>query len=184
MPLRQIRRAKVFTDGRQAPIDPNDRARVIALAESARRAGRITRAAVDVLRALLFKFANLKDGRCFPSYIKIAEAAGCCAKTVGRALTALERAGLISWVNRIRKVRESVPGLGEIGAWIWRVVRTSNSYGFPAIAKKPCASPDKGQKGRGTKNPDSNPSLLASLDRLKKRVGVASRPLVGRIGPA
>ena len=102
------RRPKLFTDGRQAPVDPNDRARVMVLADAARRDGRITRAAVDILRALLFTFANLKDGRCFPSYARLAEAAGCHARTVGRALPALEAAGLLTWVHRIQRVRERV----------------------------------------------------------------------------
>src|SRR5271157_6294305 len=93
------RRPKVFTDGKQAPIDRNDRARVVALADAARRDGRITRAAEDIFRALLFTFANLTDGRCFPSYKTLAEAAGCHPSTVGRALPALERAGLLTWVN-------------------------------------------------------------------------------------
>ena len=37
------------------------------LARAARRNGLLTRAAVDILGALMFVFANLKDGRCFPS---------------------------------------------------------------------------------------------------------------------
>ena len=53
------RRPKLFTDGRQTPIDRNDRARVMFLARAARRNGAITRAAVDILAALLFVFANL-----------------------------------------------------------------------------------------------------------------------------
>ena len=51
------RRPKVFSDGRQAPIDRNDRARVMFLANAARCRGEITRAAVDILRALLFVLA-------------------------------------------------------------------------------------------------------------------------------
>ena len=69
------RRAKIFTDGKQSPIDRNDRARVMFLAQLARRKGQCTRAGVEILRALLYAFANLKDGRCFPSYERIAEAA-------------------------------------------------------------------------------------------------------------
>ncbi len=147
------RRPKVFTDGRQAPVDPNDRARVIVLADAARRDGRITRAAVDILRSLLFTFANLKDGRCFPSYQRLAEAAGCHPRTVGRALPALEAAGLLTWVHRIKRVRERVAGLGGIWAATWRVIRTSNAYDFPSIAKQTRAFLDKGQKGGGTTIP-------------------------------
>jgi hypothetical protein len=45
------RRKKLFTDGKQSPIDRNDRARVMWLGQLARRQGQITRAAVDILRA-------------------------------------------------------------------------------------------------------------------------------------
>jgi len=144
------RRAKLFTDGKQTPIDRNDRARIIFLAEVARRKGEITRAAVDILRALLFTFANLKDGRCFPSYERLAEAAGCVPRTVGRCLPDLEAAGLVTWVNRIQRVRERVPGLGGMWASVWRVIRTSNAYDFPLIAKQSSAFVDKGQKDLGT----------------------------------
>jgi hypothetical protein len=36
---------------------------------------------------------------------------------------------VLSWVNRIKRVREYVPGLfGKASAWRSRVIRTSNSY--------------------------------------------------------
>ena len=85
------RRAKLFTDGRQTPVDRNDRARVMWLAQMARRRGEITRAAVDIFRELLFTFANLKDGRCFPSYERIAEAAGATSAPWGIAYPILRR---------------------------------------------------------------------------------------------
>jgi hypothetical protein len=144
------RRKKVFSDGRQPPIDRNDRARVMALAHAARRKREITHSAVGILWALLHKFANLKDGRCFPSYVRIAEAAGCHESTVGRCLPALEELRLLTWANRIKRVRERVPGLPGIWASVWRVVRTSNCYDFPLIAKKTAAFPHKPQSEAGT----------------------------------
>ena len=168
---RPKRREKHFTDGRQAPIDRTDRARVMALADAARRRGEITYYAVEILRALLHRFANLKDGRCFPSYERIAEAVGCCERTVGRCLQALEAVQLVTWVNRIARVRERVAGLPSLAASAWRVIRTSNAYDFPVILKasRPAAS-TKGQFGSGTTFPDIpsfEPSLFASLERLK-----------------
>jgi alkylated DNA nucleotide flippase Atl1 len=147
-------RKKVFGDGRQTPIDRNDRARIMFLARAARKRGEITRAAVDVLEALLFTFANLKDGRCFPGYDKIAEAAGCCARTVGRCLPDLEALRFVAWVNRIKRVREQVAGLPGIGATSWRVTRTSNAYDFPLIAKQSPGKVDMGHLGRGTEKQD------------------------------
>jgi hypothetical protein len=164
-------RRKVFSDGRQTPIDRNDRARVLLLADAARRRGEITHGAVAILRALLHKFVNLKDGRCFPSYERIAEAAGCDPRTVGRSLPDLEAIGLVSWVNRLRRVRDRVAGLPGVWAATWRVVRTSNAYDFPAIKKAPRpADPDKGQGALGTHIPDTfflAAGLSASFERLK-----------------
>ena len=112
------KRPKLFTDGRQTPIDRNDRARVMFLARAARRNGLLTRAAVDILGALLFVFANLKDGRCFPSYARIADAAGCAERTVGRCLPDLEAAGFVSWRHRIRRAREMSPDWPASARWI------------------------------------------------------------------
>jgi hypothetical protein len=141
-------RRKLFTSGRQPPIDRNDRAKLMLLADESRRRGNITRAAVDIMRALLFQFANMKDGRCIPSYARLAEAAGCCERTVGRCLAALEDVGLVAWIHRVRRIKETVAG-----ALVTRVVRTSNSYNFPSI-KNPAFS-SNGQNGRGTTIPDS-----------------------------
>jgi hypothetical protein len=68
-----------------------------------------------------------------------AERAGCARSTVYEAIRALERLGVLSWVNRIKRVREYVPGLfGNASAWRWRVVRTSNAYAFvdPLVSSK------------------------------------------------
>jgi hypothetical protein len=46
-----------------------------------------------------------------PSHEAIAEAAGCARSTVYEAIRALEQVGILSWVNRIKRVREYVPGL-------------------------------------------------------------------------
>ena len=162
--IKQAKRQKVFTDGKQTPIDRNDRARVMALAHSARKQHKITRAAVDILRALLYKFANLKDGRCFPAYDKIADEAGCHDRTVGRCLPDLEAAGLLTWVNRIMRVRERVEGLGEIWATTWRIIRTSNAYDFPLIAKQHQQNISKGQKDLGTSNQDTFLLTTPDLD--------------------
>lgn len=175
------RRRKVFSDGRQAPIDRNDRARVLMLADAARRRGEITHSAVAILRALLHTFANLRDGRCFPSYERIAEAAGCDARTVGRCLPDLEAVRLVTWVNRLRRVRERVAGLPGVWAATWKVLRTSNAYDFPAIAKAPRpADSSKGQDACGTPIPDTfplEPGLFDALERLRQSVfGSKAKP--------
>jgi Helix-turn-helix domain len=118
------------------PLDRNAKVRVMMLARALSRRqepgkayGAVTAKALAVLGALLWSFHNAASGKCFPSYEAIAERAGCARSTVYEAIRALERVGVLSWVNRIKRVREWVPGLfGKASAWRWRVVRTSNSY--------------------------------------------------------
>jgi hypothetical protein len=85
---------------------------------------------VAVLEALLWAFHNAKSGLCFPSYERIAEAAGCARSSIAGALHALEDCGILSWVNRIKRVREPCPDLLGDNGWRWRVLRTSNAYHF------------------------------------------------------
>ncbi len=69
---------------------------------------------------------NAASGRCFPSYDRIAEAAGCARSTIASALRALETAGLLSVCNRLIRVRWHD---ATARAWRIRVMRTSNSNG-------------------------------------------------------
>jgi Helix-turn-helix domain len=129
-------RDKVFGPGRCVPLDRNAKVRVMMLARALMRRqepgkayGRITAKYLEVLRALLWTFHNAASGKCFPSYEAIAEAAACSRTSVYHAIRMLEQIGVLSWVNRIKRVREYVPGLfGKASAWRWRVVRTSNAY--------------------------------------------------------
>jgi Helix-turn-helix domain len=113
------------------------------------RYGAVSAKAVAVLEALLFNFHNVKNGWCFPSYKRIAEAAHCAASTVAEAIKALEAAGLMTWDHRIKRKREPCPDLLGPNGWRWRVVRTSNAYRFPS----------ESDFQRGTTTPDSNSSL-------------------------
>src|SRR6516165_4908267 len=169
-------REKLFGYGRPRPLDRNAKARILHWARcaarekaSGRQRGIITRAALEVLQALLWGFHGAKTGLCFPSYEKIAEAASCARSTVYEAIRALEDAGLLTWVNRIKRVRERcVDLLGDQG-WRWRVLRTSNAYTFrdpSPSAERPNSS--KSEKPTGTENPDLSSDLLAALDRLKE----------------
>ena len=64
-----------------------------------------------MLEALLWGFHNARSGVCFPSYETIAEAAGCARSTVAEAIKALEDAGILSWVQRIKRVRDVTKAL-------------------------------------------------------------------------
>ena len=90
-----------------------------------------------MLEALLWAFHNAKSGLCFPSYETIAEAAHCARSTVAEAIKALEDAGVLSWVQRIKRVREPCPDLLGDDGWRWRVLRTSNAYAFSDLRRPP-----------------------------------------------
>lgn len=131
-------REKVFGPGQAVPLDRNAKVRVLVYAKGwtalhrrpGQHKGPITRAFLEVLEVLLWGFHNSRSGACFPSYERIAEKAGCARSTVAEALKALELAGVLSWQHRIVRVRERCRDLFGANGWRWRVVRTSNAYGF------------------------------------------------------
>ena len=169
-------REKLFGDGRPMPMDRNGKARLMVLAralmrrtEKGRAYGAITAKGLAVLEALLFAFHNAKSGRCFPGYARIAEAAGCAVSTVGEAIRMLERAGLLTWVNRLARIKVHCPQLG----WRKRVIRTSNAYAFadprmadrsaPAVVRPRLSS--KTERPRGTQNQEiSSPDAPSRRD--------------------
>ena len=130
--------------------------------EKGKAYGEITAKALAVLEALLWSFHNARSGLCFPSYEKIAEAAKCCRSTVAEAIKALEDCGLLSWVNRIVRVRERCADLfGHMGSRV-RVIRTSNGYQF----HDPKGAASKGFPSKSDfpseTTPQDSPSSLAS----------------------
>jgi Helix-turn-helix domain len=166
LPRASIRREKMFGVGRPIPLDRNAKVRIMHWArclsrriEKGRAYGVVTAKALAVLEALLWAFHNAKNGLCFPSYERIAEAAHCARSTVAEAIKALEDAGVLSWVQRIKRVRVRCPDLfGGDGV---RVVpqRTSNAYHFndpgagaSANLNKKSGSAPKSEKPTGTAN--------------------------------
>jgi DNA-binding MarR family transcriptional regulator len=187
MPIKELpaslrpRREKLFGDGRPRPLDRNGKARVMVYAralmrrtEKGRAYGQITAKALAVLEALLWGFHNAKSGLCFPSYETIAERAGCARSTVGEALKALEAAGVLTWVNRIMRVRERCADLfGYMGSRV-RIIRTSNGYAF----NDPKGAADRGFSSKsdfksGTSTQDFIPtkSTPSTQDFLQTELG-------------
>jgi Helix-turn-helix domain len=154
------RREKMFGLGRPRALDRNAKVRIMHWArclarrtEKGKAYGQITAKALAVLEALLWAFHNAGSGVCFPSYETIAEAAHCARSTVAEAIKALEDAGVLTWVQRVKRVRERCSDLLGDNGWRWRVLRTSNSYAFTdpsAAADRPKAS--KSEKPTGTPN--------------------------------
>lgn len=135
--IHKPRREKVFGEGRPVPLDRNAKARIMTLAralshptEKGKHYGVITAKFLNVLEALIWGFHNARSGLCFPSYETIAARAGCTRSTVYEAIHALEDVGILTWVNRIKRIREWGPDLFGRAQNQWRVVRTSNGYAF------------------------------------------------------
>jgi hypothetical protein len=186
------RRDKVFGPGRAIPLDRNAKVRIWAYAQGytalhrrrGQHRGPLTRATLDVLRALLWSFHNTHTGRCFPSYEAIARAAKVDRATVARAIAALEAGQVLTWENRLVRQRVATPGL--VGPMVVLVPRrTSNAYSFRDPQPGIRVEAPKSQNPTGTilKNPFSltdagtvaalDPSNLldAVLIRLGKAVG-------------
>ncbi len=173
MPTNHRRRTVVFGPGPRVPLDRNAKVRVMAYARawnalhrrSGQHRGPLTRATIEVLEALLYGFHNASTGACFPSYEAISAKAECCRDTVHEAIRALERAGVLKWVNRI--VRERVRERDLFGQWAnrWRVLRTSNAYTFrdpnPGTAR-----PDRStsENPPGTLNQSFSSSTAPAID--------------------
>jgi hypothetical protein len=194
-PRASRRREKMFGLGRPRALDRNAKIRIMHWArclsrrtEKGRAYGEITAKALAVLEALLWAFHNAKSGLCFPSYEKIAEATHCARSTVAEAIKALEDAGILSWVHRVKRVRERVSDLLGDNGWRWRVLRTSNAYAFtdpsPA-ADRPNSS--KSEKPTGTPNQEFFSPIgtrkLSSLAASKSRKLAATSKWAQRARP-
>lgn len=82
---------------------------------------------LDVLRALVKRFYNYRDGICFPSHQAIATAAGCCVETVRKAIRALEQFGIVQTIRR-KAVRRFTSRAQRVAYDV--AVQDSNSYLF------------------------------------------------------
>ncbi len=158
-------REKVFGMGRPLSLDRNAKARIMTRARVLMRRtragkayGRITAKDYAVLGALLYAFHNSARGWCYPGYKAIADAARCALSTVANALKRLETAGLLSWVNRMKRIREWKTGPMGFPVPEVRVVRTSNAYHFHDPQNgipQPLDNTSESENQSGTTNQDS-----------------------------
>jgi hypothetical protein len=92
----------------------------------------------------------------------IAAKAECARSTVAEALKALEWAGVLSWQNRITRIRERCRDLFGHDGWRWRVIRTSNAYVFLDPLAPPGGVPaSKSENPSGTQNQEVIDSSMA-----------------------
>jgi Helix-turn-helix domain len=132
------RREKVFGPGPAIRLDGNAKARVWSFAQGwtakhcqpGQHRGPITRAFMEILKTLLWGFHNNDTGRCFPSYETIAARARCNRDTVYEAIRIFEQADILTWVNRITRIKVQELDLFGHKAWRWQTIRTSNAYIF------------------------------------------------------
>src|SRR5208282_3600748 len=101
--------------------------------EPGRAWGEITPKILEAAKYIL-DCVNHKDGRCFPSFKKIAaevrkRTGSCCIGTAQRAVEALVAIGVVEAFNRIKTILEDVADFFG-GGKRERVVRTSNGYRF------------------------------------------------------
>jgi DNA-binding Lrp family transcriptional regulator len=176
MPISQRpRRERVFGEGRAVPLDHAGKTQVMDYAHAhnaehkrpGQHIGPLTRAYLDVLRALLWGFHNALSGRCYPSYERIAEKAKVSRATVAEAIKALEAAGVLTWVNRIVRLREQ-------GVIVLR--RISNAYRFIVRGKA------ESKNRTGTNNQDSSdtckaPGTVATAAEVVKEAAPMDREL-------
>src|SRR5215471_5787330 len=151
------RREKIFGPAPSHQLDGNAKARVWAAASAYNIANRqpgqhqgpLTWATLRVLRALLWRFHGADgDGRCFPSFERIAAVAKCHRGTVCVALRALEDASILTWVHRIARIRRRERDLFDQLVSVWQVIRTSNAYRFiDPLSREP------GRRGYKSENP-------------------------------
>ncbi len=168
------RREKVFGQGRGIPHDRNAKVRIMTYARAwsakhrlpGQHRGPLTRAYLEVLEALLWGFLNSRDGRCFPSYETIAAKAQCNRDTVYEAIKALERANIMTWVNRITRIRTRELDLFGQWAMRWRIIRTSNAYLFRDPL--PC-SPGRPEAGFFSKSENPPGTLIQEVSLSKER---------------
>ncbi len=178
------RREKMFGPARGVPLDRNAKARIMVYARcwsaKHRRPGQhrgpLTRAFTEVLEALLWGFHNSRDGRCFPSYESIAAKARCNRDTVYEAIKALEAADVLTWVNRITRIRTRE--LDLFGQWAtrWRTIRTSNAYLFRDPL--PCHVPANvaGAWGNSTKSENPPGTLIQDISLVREAAKHPSPP--------
>lgn len=170
------------------PIDRNDRARIMYLAErlntNTRRPGEhggcLKDSGLQVLRALLFQFLDPKTGRLDPSLDTLARHTGHCKATIVAALKRLRAAGFVTWAQRVALVRiggEMRPqqvtngyriGTGNAPAGFmpsgWRAYESKNqSESTGPYIHQPQAPADEG--------------LRSALKRLAERIGWSNEKL-------
>lgn len=124
------------------PLDRNQRARLLFVAESferqtkfkGRRNGALGYVGLELLRFLVLRYSHGKSGLCCPSIATLQKTSGRCRGAIVAALARLEASGILRIVRRIerRRIVRLSPITGELESFVG-TVQTSNLYSFPSI---------------------------------------------------
>jgi hypothetical protein len=116
------------------PLDRNQRARILFVAEgleratkgSGKRNGCLGYVGLAVLRCLLLTFHNARTGLCVPSYATLQRSTGLCRQSIATALARLVAARLLAITRRLNRI---------VAGGIVRCEQGSNIYAFPSPAR-------------------------------------------------
>jgi hypothetical protein len=121
------------------PLDRNDRARILFVAqnlerrskEKGKKNGALGYTGLLVLRALILAFANVKTGLCCPSFTAIMLSTGLCRQAVSDALHRLEATKLVSITRRLvrERITRTSPITGLLETFV-QAVQGTNLYSF------------------------------------------------------
>ena len=140
------RREKMFGLGRPRALDRNAKVRIMHWArclsrrtEKGRAYGVVTAKAVAVLEALLWVFHNNQERALLPELRDDRRGRPLRPLDRRRGAQALESAGVLSWVHRIKRVREPCPDLLGDDGWRWRVLANVEQLRFrrPFAGRRP-----------------------------------------------
>jgi hypothetical protein len=147
------RGARFIADARQhcRPLDRNERAKILFMAEQLERRTRsaggrngvVSEIGLRVLRALLLRFHRGTDGYCAPSYTVLQAVTGLCRQSIANALSRLEAAGILRITRRL--VRETV----GVDGFLMRICRQgSNLYSVHEPSERADRLPVRAPAGR------------------------------------
>lgn len=146
-------RAVFIADPRRhyRPLDRNQRAKLLAVAEGlerasklkGRRCGVLGQHGLAVLRALVFGCLG-RDGRCDPTYRRLQELTGFARATIAKALRTLEELKLLTIIRRLtrRRIVRTSPITGELEEVV--LTTQASSLYIPQVPTRRSVSlPDK-----------------------------------------
>jgi Helix-turn-helix domain len=140
-PMRAAARAFIPEHEGCAPTSVADRQKIMRAAEDlelatkmkGKKNGALGYIGLQILRLLMFTFANATTGLCCPSYRTLCKVSGLCKSAVSNALYRLECTGLLVITRRqVRRQITRISGITGLPETFLTTVQGSNLYKFVA----------------------------------------------------